>query len=413
MQQKAQHLRIQLDEDLSVAGELASVYEAALDSTDPELQGLGRSGLQEMQAFYVARINTLIKASELAQAQAYAGSAQRLFEEPQRVLSLVDALAAVAKADKLISVLSQAENYLQQGALDAPEGANALESYRSVLRDYPEHSIALAGLQKIAQAYREQAQTQAEQGAISAALELNERALALAPKDEQLLTQQKSLKVLHQKQQDEEQLLLSEARSQHLSGKVISPRGDNAYETYTGLLARNPDNHEAHEGLASLEQTLINHINGQIQRRRFAEALSDIVTAREYFPHSQALLAMNVRVEQMLKDNGPDIVRVIINNHKIKTMDTEQPASIAAAREIYIGFEYDNFKQGTSVVQAVLYDGARSLQIAQVPVIVDGEKGTHFFRIEEPLTGFAEGGYSIDLLLDNQPLHTTQFNVKR
>jgi len=44
---------------------------------------------------------------------------------------------------------------------------------------------------------------------------------------------------------------------------------------------------------------------------------------------------------------------------------------------------------------------------------VDGEEGTHFFRIEEPVAGFAEGGYSMDLLLDNQPLHTAQFNVKR
>jgi serine/threonine-protein kinase PpkA len=412
-QQKTQQLRIQLDEDVSMAGELASVYQAALDSTDPELQNLGHAGLQEMQAFYVARINALINASELAQAQAYAGSAQRLFAEPRRVLSLVEALAAVDSAAELMSVLSQAENYLQQGALDAPEGSNALESYRSVLRDYPEHPLALAGLHNIARAYHEQAQIQAEQGAISAALQLNERALALAPTDEPLLAQQQSLNVLHQQHQAEEQLLLSEARSQHLSGKVISPRGDNAYETYTTLLTSNPDNQQAQEGLASLEQTLITRINGQIQRRRFTEALTDIFTAREYFPHSQALLAMNVRVEEMVKDNGPDIVRVIINNHKIKTMDTEQASSIAAAREIYIGFEYANFKQGTSVVQAVLYDGARSLQIAQVPVIVDGEKGTHFFRIEEPLAGFAEGGYSIDLLLDNQPLHTAQFNVKR
>src|SRR5690606_10966727 len=146
--------------------------------------------------------------------------------------------------------------------------------------------------------YRQQAQVQAEQGAISTALELNERALALAPSDEHVLAQQKSLKVLHQQHQEAEQLLLSEARSQHLTGKVISPRGDNAYETYSSLLTCNPDNHEAQEGLVSLEQTLISRINGQIQRRRYAEALSHIVTAREYFPHSQALLAINVRVEE-------------------------------------------------------------------------------------------------------------------
>jgi len=413
LQQQAQHLRAQLDEDLSVAGELASVYQTARDSSDPELQKFGHSGLQEMQAFYVARINALIETGELAQAQAFAGSAQRLFDEPQRVLSLVDALALVNNAGTLTSELKQADEYLQQGSLDSPKGANALETYRSILRDHPEHPIAMAGLQKLAQAYREQAQIQAEQGAISTALQFNKQGLALAATDEQLLAQQKSLQVLQQQYQDEEQLLLSEARSQHLSGKAINPRGDNAYETYTKVLTRNPDNREAQDGLASLEQTLINHINGQIQRRRFTEALTDIVTAREYFPHSSALLAMNVRVEQMSKDYAPDIVRVLINNHKIKTMDAEQAASIAAAREIYIGFEYANFKQGTSVVQAVLYDGARSLQIAQVPVIVDGEEGTHFFRIEEPVAGFAEGGYSMDLLLDNQPLHTAQFNVKR
>src|SRR5690606_36951506 len=152
--QKTQPLRLQLDEDVSMAGGLASVYQAALNSTDPELQKLGQAGLQEMQAFYVARINALMNAGELAQSQAYAGSAQRLFEEPRRVSSLVDALAAVDSAAELISVLDQAEEYLQQGALDAPEGSNALESYRKVLRDYPKHPLALGGLHNIAQAYR-------------------------------------------------------------------------------------------------------------------------------------------------------------------------------------------------------------------------------------------------------------------
>ena len=64
-------------------------------------------------------------------------------------------------------------------------------------------------------------------------------------------------------------------------------------------------------------------------------------------------------------------------------------------------------------MQAILYDGARSLQIAQVPVIVAGKEGVTFFRIDRPVEGFADGGYSVDLVLGEDRLMSKNFRVER
>jgi len=86
---------------------------------------------------------------------------------------------------------------------------------------------------------------------------------------------------------------------------------------------------------------------------------------------------------------------------------------LAVDRIIHVGFYFQNFVSATSVVQAVLFDGARRLQIAQVPVIVSGQEGAQFFRIERPVEGFADGGYSIDLMLEGQRLSSAVFEVGR
>jgi hypothetical protein len=64
-------------------------------------------------------------------------------------------------------------------------------------------------------------------------------------------------------------------------------------------------------------------------------------------------------------------------------------------------------------MKAILYDGARSLELAQVPVVVTGKDGMKFIRIDRPVEGFAEGGYNVDLFLGEERLRTVSFYVKR
>src|SRR5690606_40414347 len=102
-----------------------------------------------------------------------------------------------------------------------------------------------------------------------------------------------------------------------------------------------------------------------------------------------------------------------VSHQEMSSLPEAQAPGLAADRVIHIGFSYRNFDQEAAVIQAILYDGSRSLQIVQVPVVVTGAEGVRFFRMEQPVSGFAEGGYHIDLLLNQQPLISESFSVKR
>lgn len=411
--QQAREMRAQLTSNPEVAADLAIIYRAAMVGNDPVHQAGGREGLEELQHFYAASIIGELDANNLDTARIYAEAARSLFNEPERNPALLDALDRLAQRDSVVDRLQQAQQYLRDGALDEPAGANALEIYRAVLTEDPANSEARAGILAVAQRFGQLAQDEADKGAPNTALALLDKGLALAPTDAGLLRQQARLREAQQERQVREQVLLRNAESQHMAGRVLQPSGDNAYETYREILDGDSSNQAALAGLASIEQTLVNNIQGLIERHRLFDAQSTIASARERFPRSQTLLALKVRAEQLLEQNQPTISHLIISNREITDIQQAQTETVAADRVIYIGFEYQNFKEGTSVLQAVLYDGARSLQLAQVPVIVSGSQGIQYFRIEQPVSGFSEGGYQVDLMLDNQTLKTTPFSIKK
>ena len=411
--QQAREMRAQLTSNPDVAADLAIIYRAAMVGNDPVQQAGGREGLEELQHFYADSIIGELDANNLDTARIYAEAARSLFNESERNPALLDALDRLAQRDSVVDRLQQAQRYLRDSALDEPVGANALEIYRAVLTEDPANSEARAGILAVAQRFGQLAQDEADKGAPNTALALLDKGLALAPTDAGLLRQQARLREARQERQAREQVLLRKAESQHMAGRVLQPSGDNAYETYREILDGDSSNQAALAGLASIEQTLVNNIQGLIERHRLLDAQSAIASARERFPRSQTLLALKVRAEQLLEQNQPTISHLIISNREITDIQQAQTETVAADRVIYIGFEYQNFKEGTSVLQAVLYDGARSLQLAQVPVIVSGSQGIQYFRIEQPVSGFSEGGYQVDLMLDNQTLKTTPFNIKK
>ncbi len=411
--QQAREMRARLTSNPDLAADLAIIYRAAMVGTDPAQQTGGREGLDELQHFYAGNIIEELNADDLDAARVYAEAARSLFDEPERNLALLDALGRLDQRDSVVVRLQQAQQYLRDGALDGPVGANALEIYRTVLTEDPANDEARAGIFAVAQRFGRLAQDEADRGATSKALALVDKGLALAPTDAGLLEQQAQLREAQQERRAREQALLRKAESQHMAGRVLEPSGDNAYETYREILGVDSSNQAALAGLASIEQTLVNNIQGLIERHRLLDAQSAIASARERFPRSQTLLALKVRAEQLLEQNQPTISHLIISNREITDIQQIQPETVPADRVIYIGFEYQNFKEGTSVLQAVLYDGARSLQLAQVPVIVSGNQGIQYFRIEQPVSGFSEGGYQVDLMLDNQTLKTARFNIKK
>jgi serine/threonine-protein kinase PpkA len=279
-----------------------------------------------------------------------------------------DASAAEDEAAiHLAQQLAQADAYLARDALGTPKGANAIETYRAILAEYPDQPEALAGLVRVAQRYGQLASAREQQGQLEPALEMVKRGLSLAPEDENLLAQRDKLNSQ-----------LAEQRR---------------------LLER--------------EQQLVQAIKAALAEGNLTSAASQMAEAREEFPRSQALFELSMDVDQAIAEARPQINRLRVSHLEMTSLPDEQAPGLPADRVIHIGFSYRNFDQEAAVIQAVLYDGSRSLQIVQVPVVLTSKEGVRFFRMEKPVDGFAEGGYHIDLLLDQEPLISESFSVKR
>ena len=354
---QADSLRESLKRDWKVAPQLAEIFRTAAKSSHADDQQIAQKGLEDLQDFYAALVRKAVQENTLESAEEYADSAKRVFGDGEKLSVLQDAFAVLNAA----------------------------------------HLAVEASRQAAFQEQEKQSQHQLQQQL-------------------QLQQQQKEttdLRLKQEKQKAFEQDQLAKAKGQQLAGKLLAPAGDNALKTFRDLVAQNAQFGAAREGIAAIESTLVSQIKQMIEDEKYDDASEQLLNARENFPQSKVLLGLSVELERAMSDNMPGVSRLSVTGDEVDQLSEQQAPSIAAERIIYIGFEYRNFKDDASVLQAILYDGSRSLQIAQVPVVINGPSGRKFFRIEQPVAGFADGGYNIELLFKQEPLISAKFSVKK
>ena len=148
----------------------------------------------------------------------------------------------------------------------------------------------------------------------------------------------------------------------------------------------------------------------------FTGATDLLGSARSYFPSVEKFLALQVSLEKTEEAEfiarQPIISKLAVSSQPIEDINNPVVPTSNLDRTIYIAFSYENFQSETTVVQAVLYDVARSFQIAQVPVVVSDIDGFKVFSIDRPVEGFAEGGYNIDLIVEGERVGTLAFRVE-
>lgn len=391
--------------------ELVGIYRDMQASTDPGWQEKGSQGLTSVQQHLATKLSTAVDADDKDAAVAIKHQIDTHFAGENLPPSLQEDLDRLAKMQSLDERLAQAKNYIAQGALSSPAGANALEIYRQILAEQPDHADANAGVAAILTRYGELAEKQAAAAKPEAALQLVRQGLQIDPAHVRLKKQEQDYLAAIQADKNV-QALLSKARAQESQNKLLEPAGDNAFDTLQMLLRDYPQRKDAKGALATLEASVVKQLNNLVSQDALEEAESLLAKARERFTHSEALLEQSIKIEEAYNLRRPSVDRVLISGQELTSIDGEQPSSFSADRVIYIGFNYRRLKEETAVIQAILYEGSRSLQIAQTAVIISGESGTQFFRFERPVTGFPEGGYSIDFVLGENLLKTVAFRVK-
>jgi len=155
------------------------------------------------------------------------------------------------------SLLASAQALLRShGLSDIPSATAAITSYREVLRLAPNHSVAKGELDKLAVHYAELATVAAGDGAVDNAINFLDRAsaanaeLALLDDVRDRIRQATTLQAAIAD-------MLQQASALRAVGSLINPPGENAAEIYHRVLATDPDNVIATQGLNEVESQLL------------------------------------------------------------------------------------------------------------------------------------------------------------
>lgn len=420
LESRIQQLQTALESDPAAATALATAYRDILvrEADNPEAQ----EGLKNLRLQLTDELRRALEARDFVEARRYMDIVKTIFPQVETDPGIQELAEKLFRDETIQAQLSRAQQLLEKDALTSPDGDNALESFQEVLKLAPKNAEAHEGIRKIVKRYGRLSQSQLERGNFPRALALVEKGLLVAPRDSRLLKLRERING-GKKLQARAKALIAQAQALLVAGKLIGSGEENAHTVFHSVLTLSSEpaallatyRTKAEAGIDEIEARLDRQLTTLIESGKLAEAESLLSAARDLYPESAAFLArqagLEVAIQAAIEARRPKVEQILVSHTPLSSIDDPQASSLKVDRTIHIGFRYRNFQEDTSVVQAVLFDGARSLQIAQVPVIVSGKGGVKFFRIDRPVDGFADGGYNVDLLLGGERLNTATFQV--
>ncbi|MGH8584363.1 MAG: protein kinase domain-containing protein [Gammaproteobacteria bacterium] len=159
------------------------------------------------------------------------------------------------RAQIMTKLIAQAKGHMQEARLIESKGDNAFDTYNAVLMLDRDNREAREGLTRIRQRLTEDAERARQTGDLERSLALIDEGLRVDPKGHGLHTLKDAVagdkRALGKKHRRLVAQWLERAQRQFQLGRLTTPPGDNAFETYRMLLAVVPRQADA---LAGLEQ---------------------------------------------------------------------------------------------------------------------------------------------------------------
>jgi serine/threonine-protein kinase PpkA len=408
--ERIQQLRDALNSEPEKAVELATLYRQLI--REKPNNPLARNGMKELRSWYSERIRDAFTTEDLPRARLLIeqmktsfpriGSSEKFQQLEQRLIT----------AETLQSHLQQARVYLATNALIKPEGANALAELRAAQQLAPENLAIQQSIQNIANTFLTKAKELQAKGELDQALAVTKEGLNAISESAELLAFQQQLQAEKEQQQYvSEQLKL--ANKQLTEGMLVTPSGNSAYDYFHAVLNRDAENKAAKQGLQTIEQQLINQAAQKIEAGEFKAAKAQLDQASQYFSKTKAIRATELKLALAIEDSKPKVQHIIFSETPLASLNTPQAYKLQLGRTLYIGFDYRNFKADTTSLQAVLMDDTGRVQIAQKPVIIKGAAGEHYFEMDLPVEGFADGSYTLQLKLNDRQLIAGTFIVNK
>lgn len=394
-----------IDQQPERRGELLGLYSDVLAIDANNFRAIEAIDTQRQNA--VAEVQQQIAGGELDAARARIINLQEWFPEIEQDEAFQALTADLRRAEDIQQLLAAAEGFLQEDKLLKPAEGNAVGSYRAVLAIDETNAAAQAGLQAVADRYRQLAEGKQKAGAYASAITLATSGLSVMPADTNL-TQLKSTLQAQLKKQQRVESLIGEAQT-YTSRNILFARDASAAQRLLAALKLDPGNKSARQGLQKALTSRYAEVEALLAERKFDAATGAVEEALALVPKDERLLGLLLEIES----SRPAIDTLLLSGTAIQSMYRDPQKTITADRVLHIAFHYKNLANANTVFQALLFDGSRSLQIAAVPVVVSGSEGDTQFRIDRPVEGFTEGGYHIDILLAGQRIFTRAFTIAK
>jgi TonB family protein len=188
----------------------------------------------------------------------------------------LDTRAIVVSSDGSESLIEMAELAFAAGRIVTPEFDSALGYYSAALEQNPNNEDALDGVDRVVGYLMSQAETAIFQNDWDQARDYANTVLRVQPRSE------RAQDIMARSNRFERvQALTEQALAQFSAGRLVSPAGDNAAETYQEILEIDPQNQAANQGLNTVVQRLIANAQSSVIAGDMQQARNFIAQARE------------------------------------------------------------------------------------------------------------------------------------
>jgi TonB family protein len=259
------------------------------------------------------------------------------------------------------SLLERAELAFAAGRIVEPEYDSALAHYSAALEQDPTNTEAIEGLNRIASYLLSRSESALFQNDWDAARHHASVILSIQSGNE------RAMDIVERANRFQSvQRLTEQGLAQFSAGRLVTPEGDNAAETYRAILAVDSENVAARQGLSSVAQRLIANAQSSALAGEMSQARRFIAQARNVDPDARGLSeveAMTVQAARAAEDRR--LQRDLIAAAEALQDDRLMPPASPNAFDLFSAVlervpASEAAQRGIQLVQAALLDRARA-----------------------------------------------------
>ena len=408
-------LKNELNDNPVKAIELATLYKEMISQS--KQVPIARQGLKELREWYVKQIRFALASEDSVLARQYIVQMKQSFPKVTKNKQFTHLENKVILLERINNHFEKAEKHFKSGALSKPIKNNALYEINHVLKLAPQNERTNDFKNKIISTYIEKASKLQQQGNTHNAVLMIEEGIAALNNHPSLINKRLQLKesVKHHKKIAS---LFKQAEKYQAAGQFIKPQAYNAYDVYQKILEKEEGNLQATAGLKSIHQKLAKKLTAEILKGNLKASEKMLQAAIKRFGKSSLLANVQLKLNDAFEALAPKIETVKLSELTVTNLitknSTQQTAlNLKLKQTLYIGFNYINFEQNTTWLDATLYDLTKGIIVARKPIVISSQFGEHFFDINLPTNFFTNHKYKLELRFENKILLSKSFFVKK